>query len=398
MGSLAVARSNGFLYHNALCNDIVLRVQNTGARVLFGTHEDAFSAITIDSNVTTFTDALSLSNSAAEVWVSAGSNAEGRPVLYVEGDIASSNITAMEQTLATAVGAALYASNAVAGGGGAASQASATTYASNAATYASNALANLEGGGSSSSTATYASNAAAYASNAARWFTYTAPSNVAVQASVVIDGDLTVTGTYTYTSVTSNSILDSLNVVGPSSLCNVLTVGGSLEAQSNLLVLGSASLCNALDVSGALRGAGGLSIWGADASFCNSVLVGQHLVVREEVLSHVPLRAVGVDSNTFARVLSYERAHGKPVAGVRVTSASPAGAAYYLRLYNLATRAVLAASPALSNTTPASYLFTHSNGAEPSPGQGTQELELQWRATSNTQAVQLDRIALRFAF
>ncbi len=65
MGSLTVARSNGYLYRDARCNDIVLCARNPTESILFGTQGDALSALTISSNYATFTDVVALSNASA---------------------------------------------------------------------------------------------------------------------------------------------------------------------------------------------------------------------------------------------------------------------------------------------------------------------------------------------
>jgi len=113
MGSLAIARSNAWLYTNARLDDIVLKTQGNGARVLFGTHGDTYSAMTIDSNLTTFTDAVALSNPAGEVWLAAASNAAGTPALRVHGDVFASNLDAAAAAALFSSNAATHASNQV---------------------------------------------------------------------------------------------------------------------------------------------------------------------------------------------------------------------------------------------------------------------------------------------
>jgi hypothetical protein len=85
--SFVRATSNSFLYVNALQGDILMHTGATPARVLFGTHGDAYSAVTIDSNLTTFTDAMALSNASGQVTLSCarGPSPASPPMLSVSG-------------------------------------------------------------------------------------------------------------------------------------------------------------------------------------------------------------------------------------------------------------------------------------------------------------------------
>jgi hypothetical protein len=86
--SFARATSNAFLYANARQGDILMHTGGTPARVLFGTSGDTYAAITIDSNLTTMTDALALSNAAGQVTLSCAPGAPGAgPLLSVSGGV-----------------------------------------------------------------------------------------------------------------------------------------------------------------------------------------------------------------------------------------------------------------------------------------------------------------------
>lgn len=77
MTSFSVASCNAYVFTNAQAGDAVLRTNTQGASILFGTSGDTYAALTLQSNVTQFTDALTLSNAAGQVALYVAAAADG---------------------------------------------------------------------------------------------------------------------------------------------------------------------------------------------------------------------------------------------------------------------------------------------------------------------------------